>query len=382
MNPTERPAAGAAGASVVALLAVLLFAGPALAAPGAVRTRGGSSAEKVAGKSTASKSTSSKSTASRSGSRSAARVDAGRSRGGSAPTVIEKDRRTVRRGGSLRAPAYWGHYPWGYGWWGGVYGSWWGVWSPLTVVVAADGYPGYPQRGMGALDTDVHPEEAEVWVDGERVGIADHFDGWPSYLWLPTGTYDVVFYHPGYRTLARQYSIYDGVVIDVEDRMERGEAVHPRDLASTSTVRRDARIERDRRQRQSVERLRRDDDWRRRERVVTPQATAPEVEEEDLFDDADPYQAQPSEGAVVTVRPDGGDEGRLFLRVEPLDASVYLDGRFVGTGRELGMLQEGLLLDPGDHSLEVVRPGYEPESLRFDAASGEDVELRVTLERD
>lgn len=250
--------------------------------------------------------------------------------------------------------------PWYYGPHWGLWSSWWWPWRPVYRGYGYyDDYGRYDgrERGYGALDTDIWPEEAEVWVDGERIGTADDFDGFPSFLWLPHGTYDVVFYLPGFKTLARQYSIYSGVIIDVEDRLERGEAIHPNDLASTSTVNRDARLQRNR-EREEAARAR--EEWReRRDR------RAPAVEAEDL----------PIEGRRSEV-------GRLHLRVTPGDASVYLDGNFVGTGREVEQLSAGLVLSPGAHRVEVVRPGYEPEEVSFDSDPGEALELRVDLEED
>lgn len=54
-----------------------------------------------------------------------------------------------------------------------------------------------------------------------------------------------------------------------------------------------------------------------------------------------------------------GEPGRLKLEVEPSDASLYLDGRFLGTAEDLGRLRKGLILAPGKHTIQVVRPGYE-----------------------
>ncbi|TNF72376.1 MAG: PEGA domain-containing protein [Acidobacteria bacterium] len=73
------------------------------------------------------------------------------------------------------------------------------------------------------------------------------------------------------------------------------------------------------------------------------------------------------------------DPGRVHLTVAPEDASVYLDGRFLGSARELAGLHAGLLVDPGQHSLEVVRPGFQPRELDFGVASGEDLDLEVAL---
>src|SRR5687768_2017964 len=48
------------------------------------------------------------------------------------------------------------------------------------------GAPAYVDRGPGSdaafLDTDVSPEKASVYLDGEYVGVADSFDGYPRYL--------------------------------------------------------------------------------------------------------------------------------------------------------------------------------------------------------
>jgi len=219
-------------------------------------------------------------------------------------------------------------------------------------------------RGYGALDVDIWPGETEVYVDGGRVGTADDFDGFPSYLWLPNGTYDVAFYLPGFKTLARQYSIYDGLVIDVEDRLERGEAIRPEDLPAKSTVNRDERLRRDE-ERGSAARRR--DEWRRRQ------------------DEADQPQAStaPAPGSDGTApAPSGDNAARVRLDVTPNDASVYLDGNFLGTAAELEGLSAGLVVAPGSHKLEVVRPGYTAEDLDFEGTPGREVQLKVALDED
>jgi len=218
--------------------------------------------------------------------------------------------------------------------------------------------------GYGALDVDVWPGETEIYVDGERVGTADDFDGFPSYLWLPRGTYDVVFYLPGFRTLSRQYSIYDGLVIDVEDRLERGDAIRPEDLPAKSTVNRDERLRRDS---EREEAARRRDEWRHRQ------------DEADL-PPAGAARAPGSNGAVPP--PSGDNAARVRLDVTPDDASVYLDGNFLGTAAELEGLSAGLVVAPGSHKLEVVRPGYEAEDLDFEGTPGREVQLKVSLDED
>jgi hypothetical protein len=275
-----------------------------------------------------------------------------------------------RPGGGSRADG-WRHYPvfrgsyswYPWGWWGW---GWWGVWDPWY---GPGYYPGggpyyYPEQvrpTMGALDLDLRPEEVQVWLDGTLIGIADHFDGWPRYLWLDQGTYDLVFYLPGYQTLARQYTIYPGVIIDVEDRMQSGEAVRPEDLVSQSTERRDERLE------------------RRAERGET--TPAPGDTDEPAWRDRVRAEREGAEGEepYLDAR---AEPARLHLQVSPQDAAIYLDGRFVGTGDELVDVRAGMIVDPGEHEIEVVRPGYASKTRTFTAEAGEEVEMTVELEEE
>lgn len=254
-----------------------------------------------------------------------------------------------------------GYYPWGwfgfrafpYSYWGDYYGSPYGH----TVV-----YPNNRYGDAGALDMDVSPERAEVYIDGQRIGKADDFDGFPSLLWLDRGTYDVAIYLDGFRTIARQVTIYPGLIIDVEDRMERGESVRPEDLPTRTHVRRDARIQEDREREAEVDARDRDyRDWRARRAGAAP-------------------AAQPTdnrEGGEIA-----GDSAAVRIEVEPSDASVYLDGRFVGTGSELARLPGGIVVEPGDHQVEVVRPGHQPQRRSFAVRAGEALDLEVELVAD
>jgi hypothetical protein len=249
---------------------------------------------------------------------------------------------------------FYGHW----GWWGWPYSTpydayWW-------TTGHARVYPNSTYGEKGALDLDVRPEKAEVYLDGQYIGRADDFDGFPTYLWLEQGTYDVVFYHPGRRTLARQYTVYAGLILDVEDRLEPGDAVRPEDLPARSTENRDTRLRRDRERREEAHRMERDrQGWR------------------DRYDARRGGEEEPGERG----RP-GAEATTLQLQIAPGDASVYLDGRFVGTGEELSRLASGLVIDAGEHRLEVVRPGHRPVSRRFSAEAGEGVELEVELEEE
>jgi hypothetical protein len=246
-------------------------------------------------------------------------------------------------------PYHWGGY-WG-SYWGSPYYGWGGYWGPAYGYTTV-----YPVAGAthGALDLDVSPETAEIYVDGQLVGKADDFDGFPDFLWLEKGTYDVAIFLPGFQTIARQYSIYAGQIIDVGDRMTPGQETRPEDLVSKSTEHRDERLRRDRENEEELRAAEQSGEW--------------------------PEESRPFEEPRSDSLDARGEPGRAVVRIAPNDASVYLDGRFLGTGSELSRLRSGLIVDAGEHELEIVRPGYQSTSRGFSVRSGEEVELVIQLE--
>ena len=287
-------------------------------------------------------------------------------------------------GGGYYYPNYggWGYYPyWGY------YGPYWGgFWAGYGFgwYYGAPYYYGTPYRtpyysqyghddGYGALDLDVSPGRTEVYIDGRYYGKVDAYDGFPQYLWLPRGTYDVAFYLDGFKTIARQISLNQGMVVDIDDRMERGESTRPEDLVTKSHDRRDERLRYEDERRERLEQGERGDyddearmeEWRNRAREHQR--------------DRDPADANGREDQERQDEVQSDARGRLVLNVEPEDASVYLDGHFVGTGVELAGLQRGLTVDAGKHHLAIVRPGRRPEERYFEVEAGEEVELEVEL---
>ena len=82
---------------------------------------------------------------------------------------------------------------WGWGWWG------WPYYGPYYGPVYRH-YGPYDSRPpvWAAIDADVSPEEARVYLDGKYIGIADDFDGYPDYLYLRRGHYRLEFKLDGY----------------------------------------------------------------------------------------------------------------------------------------------------------------------------------------
>jgi len=210
--------------------------------------------------------------------------------------------------------------------------------APYHLYYGPYGYSrhyGGPTRSLGAVDLNVKPKKAEVYLDGKLVGRAGEFDGFPGYLWLEEGTHQLIFHRDGFETVVREVKVMRDVVVDVRERMADGVATPIEEFPAPPAV-------------------------------VAPRAAeapTPMMEERVVELDA-------------TSEP-----GRLTLRVEPGDASVYLDGRFIGTGDDLSRLQAGVMVDPGSHTVEIVRPGYATETLEFEVDSDAQAELVVELER-
>ena len=197
-----------------------------------------------------------------------------------------------------------GFYGWGpfYGWggWGAPYWGW--GWGPGPYGYGSgDGLLGYAMvSGMGGLDVDVKPNRAEVWVDGKYVADARDLDGDPSYLWLKQGPHHVALYRAGFRTFEEDVDVRTGVLRSLKVQLEKGDSQPP------------------------------------------ARATA----------EAAP--ARPAEPRVETAAPRPQPAGGVRLRAIPGDATVYVDGAFRGTAREV----DDLGLTPGHHRIELVRPGF------------------------
>jgi hypothetical protein len=297
------------------------------------------------------------------------------SRGGGVISNDTRYRRYPGQRGVYHDPYYSGRYryydpywsPYRFSWWLG-YDGWygwngWGVgWGaypyyPYAHYPPVVYYPSQVRPDMGALDLDLKPGNTQIYVNGQLIGIADDFDGWPQYLWLESGDYHFIFYRQDRQPIVREYKILSGVVIDVEDRLQRGEAPPVESLFPPPTERRDERIRSNAEQRARVE-AERAADWRQRSEAIRRHAAGEGMED----------------GRAT------GDFGSLLLAVDPSDASVYLDGRFLGTGEDITRLRRGLTVDAGEHTLSVVRPGYEGEEVEINVDAGEQVEVSVRLD--
>ncbi len=112
---------------------------------------------------------------------------------------------------------FYNHY---YGPYGYHYGPYRGREGGLNPVQAR-------LMGWGAIDLNVKPGKAEVWVGGKYLGTARDFDGIPTYLWLEQGEHEVTIYRGGFETFSEHISITPGEVIKLKLKLEPGESQPP-----------------------------------------------------------------------------------------------------------------------------------------------------------
>jgi hypothetical protein len=241
------------------------------------------------------------------------------------------------------------------------------------------------------IDTDVAPEEAEVYLDGTRIGQADDFDGFPDYLYLETGTYRLEFRHPDYETIARDIEVRSGQTVRMNDEMKllpgkkKLQVVHPessgtplgRVFGKPGAPSAEA----------GDDRTGRFDVQGGPDAGIDGEPLAIELDELDEIDVDVPPPPPPADAeAWRTAEPKASDlapadQGRLRFEVEPDDAAVYLDDRYVGTAEELGGLTRGLRVMPGRHTVTVVRPGYETKTVDFESKPGRAIDVVIELEK-
>lgn len=242
--------------------------------------------------------------------------------------------------GHYRYP-YYGYYPY----YGGYYGPYyaWGAWPYYDFYAGFGyGYPygfgvGYHGGGYGNGDSGevrvlVDPESTRVYVDGYYAGVADDFDGMFQRLHVPPGRHELTLRLEGYRShRVKVYVPYDGT-LKLHHDMVRGEGESFEDLVGPGMPPDEER-------------------WARRR--------------DPAYQSDEGRPGPPREGA------------ELRLTVRPEDASVYIDGEFRGSGRQVGTLR----LEPGRHRIEAVRPGYRTFDQEVEVAPDRPTDVTVELAR-
>lgn len=281
-----------------------------------------------------------------------------------------------------------GHVIVGGGWGWGGWGWGWGWGYPGYVY---DGY--YPAYRYGPpiwarVKTDVEPDEARLYLDGQLIGTADDFDGWPDYLYLQRGRYRLEFRLDGYDTKTVEVDARPGQTIRIDDHLKKVPGARRHGSYE------EPKIE------GGIQRF-----WAKRRDVAEPVspnaprdggrpieydrgdggANAPDHSPEQGVSPSDEGwrgDRSPADATAQAPPPEPGSaRTRLRLHVEPWDAAVYVDDHFVGTAEEINSLDQGLAATAGKHKITVSRPGFKEQTVDVDVQGGKTAKADISLER-
>lgn len=240
-----------------------------------------------------------------------------------------------------RGSLFFGYSPYYYS---GFYGYW-----PYYYGSAGYGY-GYGYGAgyrAGSLRLLVEPRETRVYVDGYYAGIVDDFDGIFQRLNLSPGRHEITFKLEGFRSYRVRVYVPLDQTVKIHHRMSAG--------AGTEIDEETVGVPTD-------------------ERYAGPDDPSDRPGER-RYDERRPGERPERDEAYGAG--DRGDMGSLRLDVRPEDASVYVDGDFKGSARQM----RALSLPAGPHRVEIVRPGYRTVEREVEIRPGHTTDLDVELER-
>lgn len=219
-----------------------------------------------------------------------------------------------------------------------------------------DGMPSGPD--LAVVSTQVRPKNARVYVDGRFVGRARYLNGTPGYLYLEPGAYRLELRFDGYRTVVVELDATAGCKFVIKHYLERVKGEPKKGKADGFGK------------------------GKPFERVFSPMPKA-----EETMAPATAHGPDPSLRLDLTLGSGRmGDKemnvgASIRLHIDPMSASVSIDGGFVATGKELGQMENPLAMTPGTHLIEVESPGFIKASRNIVLEDGESLELVITLSR-
>lgn len=233
-------------------------------------------------------------------------------------------------------------------WWGVYWGPWWD-WPGWYLGSGRAVDP-----SLTVVDTDVSPERARVYLNGELVGTADDFDGFPDYMYLEPGRYTLEFRLGGYKSESVTIEAREGRFFPLDLELERvaGDREEPWYEGDPKGL--------------------------PNRRVFGGGEAAPEQPAGRGPDRSLRRETRGEGGRPPAVRAARG--AVLDLKVSPGNAAVYLDGELVGTAEELRRLERGLAVPPGKHEVEALAPGKKARALTVEVGAGETQHVVIELE--
>ena len=91
-----------------------------------------------------------------------------------------------------------------------------------------------------------------------------------------------------------------------------------------------------------------------------------------------PQSGYPPQGSISPSQP---NTGGMSFEIQPPDAQIYVDGRYVGTVGQFSPTSQPLGLTAGRHHIRISAPGYRTTEFDADIVSGEVLPYQGMLER-
>jgi hypothetical protein len=234
------------------------------------------------------------------------------------------------------------------------------------------------------IATDVSPETTRVFLDGIFIGMVEDFEG-PDFLYLKKGDYQIEFRLDGFETKTINLSAQQGSQMRISEKLKKIPGAPQ--YGSYDNPEPEGGVQRY---------------WSKEKNAsshpVNPQEGSGQAHP--WPGDSEPSQgvqsgagqapAAPASGSEVAMDPvlppaagsaEAKSRGRVVFRVTPVDAAVYLYDQFIGTGEELSTLNRGFLVQPGQHSITVSRPGFETREETVVVGPGKSETVEIALQR-
>ncbi len=212
-----------------------------------------------------------------------------------------------------------------------------------------------PAPQLAVVRTDFRPKDTHLFLDGRYVGRARSFNGKKGFLYLEPGEYRIEAVAKGYGTDVFLVRARPNCRFDVKHRMTKGgdagQTVRNVPGGKSEPVQ-----------------------W-----IWGPVAGLAPTVSSGSRGGADPSLRPDLNPAPPNPTGQGAGKASIRLDVRPPEASVYLDGEFLATAKQLDLMVSPLAVAVGVHRIEVLAPGYAGQVAEVTLSEGEVESIGVDL---